>query len=456
LRRFALRFPDIEFIIFDEGHRATAKSYRAIMDAYPRAKLLFVTATPDRSDGVGLKAVCESIAHEYNIVDATADGWLTPLRFVPVSADIDLSAIKVTKQMDGEKDFDAAALDDAITHEAGRIAAAVVKALESLGPTSRGIAFTPGVKTAHACAAALNTLLPGTAGVVDGEMSDAEKRPVLQAHREGRLRVVFNCNVLSEGYDDPTLDFVFDASPSHSRQRVAQRWGRVTRLFSELLAQFATPAERRAAISASPKPWAVVFDLVSNSAEHDVIGPDDLLAGKDLPPDVRKRVREIMNTEGGVVSDAVERAEKEAAEKKRRAWAAKCAASAASVTVGEPRSIFDRAGIDFIRRQKMAKRPDKLASHKMIGLLKFRKIPVPRACSETMFRRLLTMDERREKQGKCRLGGIEWLRPFGVDAWKLSGAQAKRVHDAIKAKGYRKLTKDELGEAIERIPGEEG
>ena len=187
LRKFALRFPDIEFIITDEAHRCTARSYRAIYEAFPAAKLLGVTATPDRSDGVGLKAVFETVAHEYNIIDGTADGWLTPLTFHPVQSDVDLSAVKVSRQSDGDTDFDQGDLDNAIVVEASKIAAAALKALDELGPGSRMIVFAPGVKTAHAGAMAANEARPGIACVVDGEMTDSEKRPIGRASCRERV-----------------------------------------------------------------------------------------------------------------------------------------------------------------------------------------------------------------------------------------------------------------------------
>ena len=73
-----------------------------------------------------------------------------------------------------------------------------------------------------------------------------------------------------------------------------------------------------------------------------------------------------------------------------------------------------------------------------------------------MFRRLLNMDQKREEKGMCRLGGVDWLRMYGIDAWKLTKAAAERTRDAIRANGYKRLTPEALGAAIERTPGEEG
>jgi superfamily II DNA or RNA helicase len=74
-------FPKDAFatIVIDEAHRSLAKSYRTIADHFAGAKLLGVTATPDRSDKLGLGAVYQSVAYQYDIAEAIADGWLVPL-----------------------------------------------------------------------------------------------------------------------------------------------------------------------------------------------------------------------------------------------------------------------------------------------------------------------------------------------------------------------------------------
>jgi superfamily II DNA or RNA helicase len=455
LESFRRRFGEFPLIIIDEAHRATAKSYRNVTDAFPGAKLLGVTATPDRSDGVAMRNVFETVADEYSIIDATADGWLTPLRFHPVEATVNLDGIRVVGS-GADRDFDQAELDSAVAQEAGRIAQSAFLAVErSDNPSGRVVVFTPGVKTAHAGAAAMNEIRPGCAVVVDGKMEDVLKRRVLNRFTAGEFQYIWNCNVLSEGFDDPRLYAIFDASPTKSRLRAVQRWGRVTRLWPEGIHTLATPGERRSAISSSPKPWAVVFDLSFNSSEHDVVSPEDILGGKDLPLDIRARAREILRAEGGTVQEAEDRAKEEAESKARRARAAKHMATATSVTLGKPRTVFERAGIEFIRRKKLPTRPEEKITPGMWGLLKSRGIPIPSDCTIPMFKRLLTLDRKQEESGLCSLGDVAWLGRWGVDAWKLPGAAGARIKDATALAG-RKLTADEIAPLMERQPGEEG
>jgi len=74
---------DFSLVIVDECHHATSKSYRAAIDHYrtnPRLKVLGVTATPDRTDEEALGQIYETVAYDYEIIEAIQDGWLVPVQ----------------------------------------------------------------------------------------------------------------------------------------------------------------------------------------------------------------------------------------------------------------------------------------------------------------------------------------------------------------------------------------
>jgi superfamily II DNA or RNA helicase len=78
------KFDPMQFgvLIIDECHHATSKSYRKIIDYYrtnPDLRILGVTATPDRADEEALGQVFQSVAYDYEILDAINDGWLVPI-----------------------------------------------------------------------------------------------------------------------------------------------------------------------------------------------------------------------------------------------------------------------------------------------------------------------------------------------------------------------------------------
>jgi superfamily II DNA or RNA helicase len=445
LDRFADRFPEIHTIIVDECHRATSKGYRAIFAKWPEAKILGVTATADRSDGVGLKAVFASTAYRYELVDAIRDGWLAPLNMVPIKADVDLDAIKVKAG-----DLDQGQLDEAIVQQAGKIAASILESARD----KRLIVFTPGVKTAHAVAAALNELEADCARSLDGSQDDQIKSETCDSHQRGEFRYLVNCALFLEGYDDPTLDGIFDAAPTKSRLRYAQKVGRATRP-GIAIDQHVTAELRRSAIATGPKPYAWVFDLVCNTTKHKLAGPIDLLAGK-APDDVQKIARKILREDGGTVDAALDEAKKRITE----AAAAKAAAAIArktKVLVGKPRDIFASCGLEWIDRNANGITSHDPASTRELWMLKSKGIPIPERCTRAMFRRLMSVNYKRESKGLVNLHGVHWLKQHGFDAWKWTRLQGERVRQEIKAhQPGAKIQLDRIVQLLERQPGEDG
>ena len=444
---FAARFSgQFRIIITDEAHRSVAAGYRKIYEAFPDAKLLGMTATADRLDEVALGAVYDQVAHEYGIIPATADGWLTPIEYRPIRAGIDLGKI-------GKRggDLDQDALDDAIAQEAAKIAASII---EHAGD-KRLIIFTPGVKAAHVTSEALNRLRDGCAAAVDGTTPLEERRGIEARHQAGELRYLLNCDTHTEGYDDPTLDGIMDCAKTMSRLKVMQRIGRGTRLGDDAIGELPTPDERRAAIAASRKPLALWYDLVCNAGRWDnvLVGPLDLLAGK-LPDEVRARAKKILETEGGEVDKAISAAEQQIDAERRAAIAARMAARV-KAAMGKPRSIWDIAGVRPLSDEFARVSPMHRPTPNQIGSLRKRAIPYLPNCTRGQAGKLIAEDKRRQKEGICRLAGVAWLANYGVDASALPSSMAREVRDAIVANGRQPLPAAQLAAMLQRHPGEE-
>ena len=87
-------------LIIDEAHHATSPTYRRVIDYYrtnPALKVLGVTATPDRADEEALGQVFQSVAFDYEVLDAIHDGWLVPIEQQMVHVEgLDYSSIRTT------------------------------------------------------------------------------------------------------------------------------------------------------------------------------------------------------------------------------------------------------------------------------------------------------------------------------------------------------------------------
>lgn len=453
LEAFAERFKDLPLIVIDEGHRGTAPSYRAIVAAFPGAKVLYVTATADRSDGVGLYNVAESVAYRYEGRAPCDDGWLLFPDMRPVDVrDIDLGKIKIRNG-----DLDQGQLDDAIADASGRIARA---ALDGFGDRA-GLIFTPGVKTAHAAAEALNGLRPGCAAAVDGEMDDDEKRRIEQAFKGGEIQIVANCGVYTEGFDYPQLMCILDAAPTKSRLRHAQKMGRGARPWPGTVDAAADLPGRLDAIARSPKPNYYVFDLACNSGSHALAGPVDLLAGRELP-EVRERAAKLLQEHGGTVDDAVGEAKAAIEEERNRARAAARRAEQAArdrlvTSIGDPRTAAEVFGVKLKDETRRILRPEDHPTDRMLFAARQRRIPVPPNCSRGQLGRLLSADKGREEGGLTNYAQIREMATRGLDARTWSTVQWRAVHDAIAENGWRDLAPDAVDALLRRRRvGEEG
>jgi superfamily II DNA or RNA helicase len=272
LERFA---PDaFGLVVIDEAHHATAVSYRALFKYFGAAKVLGVTATPDRADGVGLRAVFKSVAKRIDLADGIAGGWLSPLdlRTVRVGA-LDLSNVRTVAGDFAAGELEQELLRDGVLHQ-------VAAPLAELSAGRQTLVFVAGVKQAHALAEVL-TGYGVRAAAVDGSMSPEKRAGVLEAYRSGRLQAVCNAMLWTEGFDAPETSCVALARPTRSRALLVQMIGRGTRL-------------------APGKASCLVLDFVPGTlAKGRLAGPADALAGAELPEDVAALVMAASGLETG-------------------------------------------------------------------------------------------------------------------------------------------------------------
>ena len=91
------RFPSDYFqtIIIDEAHHCISDSYQKILSHFGQAKLLGVTATPDRGDMQNLGEVFGSLAYEYTLPKAIKEGYLSPIKALTIPLKLDLSGVSI-------------------------------------------------------------------------------------------------------------------------------------------------------------------------------------------------------------------------------------------------------------------------------------------------------------------------------------------------------------------------
>lgn len=279
-RKRMSRFKPIDFgvLIIDEAHHATADSYRNLINYYihnnPDIKVLGVTATPDRADEMALGQVFQSVAFDYEVLDAIHDGWLVPVeqQFVAIDG-LDFSEMRTTAG-------DLNGADLAAVMESERNMQGVAASSIQIIGDKRAIVFTASVKQAEVVSNILNRHKSGMSHWVCGMTNKDDRQAMLSMFKSGKIQVICNCGVLTEGFDDPGVEVIIMARPTKSRSLYAQMAGRSTRPLPGLVDSLADKDARKAAIASSAKPSCLIVDFVGNSGKHKLISSADILGGK--------------------------------------------------------------------------------------------------------------------------------------------------------------------------------
>ncbi len=436
-RRRMSRFDPKEFglLVIDECHHSTAKSYRDLINYYktnnPNIKILGVTATPDRADEEALGQIFETVAFDYEILDALHDGWLVPVKqqFVSLGA-LDFSEIRTTCG-----DLNGADLA-AVMEEESNMQGVAAAAINIIG-NRRTLVFTASVRQAEVLSNIFNRHQPGMSEWVCGETAEDKRDELLRRFKAGKIQAMVNCNCLSEGYDDPGVEIVIQARPTKSRSLYAQQIGRCMRPTPGVVDGPPTPEQRKAAIAASIKPHCLVVDFVGNSGKHKLMTTADILGGKVSEQVIQRAIEKAK--QGAVrMDEALDEAEEEIsnAEQRRRDEEAKKAKVVAKVKYAtrevSPFDIFEMApardrgwhqGKQLTERQKaMLMRngfnPDKLTFAQGKGLL------------DEMFRRI---DNNLATAKQCAL-----LRRYGYEVKHLTMNDASKLINELAANAWVK------------------
>jgi len=238
---------EIGLVIVDECHHATAESYVTVMNALgcfnPESRTVAVgfTATLSRSDSKSLADVWESVIFKMDILDMIPE-YLTDVSGKMVTVD-GFSLADVAMR---GGDYAAGSLSEALL--SADAPDFIADAYMEHAADKPGVVFTPSVATAEAFSDALSRR-GIVAEVVTGAMDKETRRRVLRDAHEGRVQVLVNCMVLTEGFDWPRAEVAVIARPTTSAALYVQMVGRVLRKY---------PGKTK----------ALVLDIVGASQEH--------------------------------------------------------------------------------------------------------------------------------------------------------------------------------------------
>lgn len=216
--------PRADLIIIDEAHRSMGDGYLSLIEHYPNAQILAITATPWRLDGRGLGKLFKKMVVIANMRELITDGYLLPLRLFGPPERINLEGVRLSK---GE--YDEHQLSE-VMREA-KLVGNIVEHYQRLGNNERAVCFATSIL--HSEDIARRFQESGIAAEhVDGTMVKSKREGVLKRLASGETRVVSNVDILCEGWDLPSLQCVILARPTKSVTRYLQQVGRSMRPFT--------------------------------------------------------------------------------------------------------------------------------------------------------------------------------------------------------------------------------
>ena len=287
------QFPPEHFseIVIDEAHHSLGESYRAVLDHFPAAKLVGITATPDRGDKRSLSALYDSVAYEYTMRQAVEDGYLVPIRAKMLPLQADLRKAKVSCG-----DYTASSVGEALEPFLEQAAGEMLTWCRG----RKTVVFLPLVHIAKKFCALLQSA-GLRAAEVDGESED--RAELLAAFAAGEFDVICNSMLLTEGWDCPSVDCVVVLRPTKVRSLYQQMVGRGTRL--------------------SPgKTELLLLDFLYQTEKHDLCTPANAFGAESAVADGVEKL--LLSSDGALdLQEAEEKATRDVLREREEALAAK-------------------------------------------------------------------------------------------------------------------------------------
>lgn len=266
-------------IIIDEAHHALSPSYRNVIDYFDGAKVLGVTATPDRGDMKNLGEVFDSLAYEYRITQAIKQGYLCKIKALTIPLKLDLSGVGIA----------------AGDYKAGEVGTALDPYLDQIADqmaehcmNRKTVVFLPLIATSQKFRDILEKR-GFRAAEVNGDSED--RAEILADFEAGKYNVLCNSMLLTEGWDCPSVDCIVVLRPTKVRGLYCQMVGRGTRLYPG-------------------KDHLLLLDFLWMTEKHELCRPASLICDS---ADVAEQMTKILEENAGEEME-LEETEKKASE----------------------------------------------------------------------------------------------------------------------------------------------
>lgn len=213
--------PSPDMIIIDEAHHSSSGSWTKIIDAYPNARLLGVTATPTRLSGAGLGDVFDILIRGPSVEALTEAGYLAPARvFAPPTIDMSGAHTLMGEFLASETQAQV---------DKPKVTGCAIEHYQKLTPGLKAVVFCVSLK--HAAHIAEGARSVGISAVtIDGAMDNGVRRRIIQDFSRGLIQWLVTVDLVSEGFDIPDIEVGIFLRPTQSLGLWLQQAGRILRI----------------------------------------------------------------------------------------------------------------------------------------------------------------------------------------------------------------------------------
>ena len=217
-------YEEPDLIVIDEAHHALAETYRILWENYPEARKLGMTATPCRLNGKGFTDLFNSLITSWTVAEFIGKGWLSSFDYVSIRANSrEQRLIDSLKKRGADGDYQVKEMNEVLNRETsiGRL----YESVERYAHGKKGIVYA--VSIAHARRIAACYSAHGLESVaIDSRTPASERKELVDDFRRGKVKVLVNVDIFSEGFDCPDVEFVQLARPTLSLAKYLQQVGR--------------------------------------------------------------------------------------------------------------------------------------------------------------------------------------------------------------------------------------
>ena len=260
-----------DVIIVDEAHHIAADTYQKVISYFRDAKLLGMTATAKRADKIDLMNYFDSIAYTASIKDAIESGYLSDIKIETVPIKVDLSEVRTL-----HGDFDPNELSSALKPYLQKVA----EKLKTIKDTRKTLVFMPLISIAKEFKEICDRN-----GISAKEVhgTSPDRKEILESFNKGEFSTLISTMMLTEGYDEPSIDCIINLRPTKSEGLFTQMIGRGTRLF---------PGKEN----------LLILDFIWQTKKKgfDVLSPIDVFTNEENDKYMKKALKK-----GGLLSDII-------------------------------------------------------------------------------------------------------------------------------------------------------